>query len=132
MSSSVRINGLNIVAGRNIVIKDGRVLVDGKEVTVEDQKKITIEVTGNVDSISVDSCDWVTVSGSVRDVKSEQGNINIGGDVTGTVKTEQGSIAVGGAVGGDVETEQGDVIVTGSVSGKVTTEMGNITHGRAR
>ena len=129
MSSSIRINGRNIVGVNNVTIINGKVIVDGNDVTPENEKQITIEVNGDIAYIDADVCKNITVTGNAGSVKTSQGDIDVGGNVNGDVKTSQGSIDIGGSVTGDVKTSQGSIKVKGTVSGKATTSMGNVTHG---
>jgi hypothetical protein len=129
MSSSIRINGRNIGGRNSIVIVNGKVIVDGLDVTPENEKQITIEVTGDIASIEADVCEKITVTGNAGGVKTSQGDINVGGNVNGDVKTSQGNIDIEGSVTGDVKTSQGNIKVKGTVSGKASTSMGNVTHG---
>lgn len=108
--NKININGVTITSGRSITITNGRVVVDGKDVT-PDAKDIRIEVQGNVDSISADVCSVLTVTG----------------DVAGDVSTQSGDVQCGN-VGGDVETMSGDVRC-GTVAGKVKTMSGDVRHG---
>lgn len=127
MSSSFKINGKNFVGGKSIVVTNGRVVIDGKDVTPSENKPITIEVTGNVEKLEVDVCSKVTVTGNAGSVKSSQGDIDVRGDVHGDVETKQGSVDIGGSVKGDVETMQGDIEVKGAISGKASTVMGDVS-----
>ena len=51
--SSVTING-KTYTGNNIIVSNGKIMVDGKNVTSDD-KVINITVNGNIDSLKVDS-----------------------------------------------------------------------------
>lgn len=129
MSGSIRINGVSVVGGRSLSIINGKVLVDGRDVTPENQKQISIEVTGNVDNIEADVCEKITVTGTAGNIKTSQGDIDVGGDAHGKVSTSQGNIDIGGSVTGDVATSQGNIKVKGAVSGNASTTMGNVIHG---
>ncbi len=107
MVSSIKINGMSVVAGRSIIITNGRVVVDGKDVTGDDTKIINIEIQGNVDELSADVCNSITVSGSAGRVKTQSGNIRCG-DVAGSVQTMSGDVSCG-KVSGDVSTMSGDI-----------------------
>jgi hypothetical protein len=85
--TTVVVNGVAIQThGKsNLVISNGRVFVNGSEVSLKDAKHIEINVTGNVDSISADSCDLIAVHGNVgRDVRLTTGNAQVQ-DVAGNV-----------------------------------------------
>lgn len=105
---SVRINGdLVIGSGRNLVIKGGRVFVDGKDVTPESQN-ISITIEGSVDKIDVDACDSININGDASNVKTMSGNVKCN-DVKGNVSTMSGGV------------------VCGRVKGYMSTMSGNIT-----
>lgn len=105
--NSIKINGNNIVGGKNITIKNGRVIVDGNDVTGEDSKVITIEIIGNVEELSVDACTKVTITGSTGPIKTMSGDVKCG-DVNGSVKTMSGDVRCG-SIAGDVSTMSGDI-----------------------
>ena len=101
--------------GRNVNIINGRVIVDGQDVT-PDSKTITIQVDGNVDNLKVDACNWVKVSGDVVRVEMGAGDIECS-DITGGARTGSGDISANN-INGDVTTGAGDVdaeVITGSV-----------------
>lgn len=104
--NTVIINGTTITAGRNITISGNRVIVDGKDVT-PDAKDIRIEVNGNVESISVDACNIINVTGSVGDLSTQSGDVKCG-DVAGSVQSMSGDVRCG-AVRGNVKTMSGDI-----------------------
>ncbi|GGB53627.1 hypothetical protein GCM10011607_12750 [Shewanella inventionis] len=109
MTSRIYINGNNnIVAGRNIVINNGKVIVDGKDVTPE-AKVITITVDGNIESLKADACYQINVSGN-----------------TGNIHTQSGDVKCGN-VGGSISTMSGDV-ECGSINGSVSTMSGDVSH----
>lgn len=104
--STIRINN-NSYVGNSITITNGKVIIDGKDVTPE-SKAITISVEGNIDNLNVDACDKVTVSGNATKVKTMSGDVEIHGDVSGDVKTMSGDVDCGN-IGGSVSTMSGDV-----------------------
>ena len=108
--NKININGVVISGGRNITITNGRVVIDGKDMT-PDTKDIRIEVQGNVGAISADVCT----------------SLSVVGDVTGDVSTQSGDVQCGN-IGGDVKTMSGDV-KCGEVAGNVKTMSGDIRHG---
>lgn len=106
----ISINGKTIVsAGRSITISAGRVVVDGKDITdaMPDVKVIRIEVNGNVESLTVDACDAINVTGGIGDLSTQTGNVKCG-DVSGSVQTMSGDVRCG-AVRGSVKTMSGDI-----------------------
>ena len=104
--ATIRINGLDICAGHSLQIENGRVFVDGAEVTTEG-KSIQIEVQGDVDSLVVDACERVHVTGNVKSVEVKAGDVSCQ-DVHGSVSTIAGDVRCG-AVRGSISTMSGDV-----------------------
>jgi len=109
--------------GRSVTIINGKVIVDGKDVT-PDSKEISIKVEGNLDSLSVDYANTIHVEGSVGSLNSVSGDVECN-SVTGDVKTTSGDVDCG-PVGGNVQTVSGDVNSSGSISGSVKTVSGDI------
>ncbi len=107
MGSQVTINGKSYF-GNNISVSNNKVYIDGKEATPGEDKVINISIEGNVESLSVDGCDHVTVSGSAGSVKTLSGNVNIKGDVSGDANTMSGNLSCGN-VGGSVKTMSGNI-----------------------
>ena len=104
------INGKTIITnGGSIQVGNGKIIIDGVDMT-PDSKEINIEVVGNVETLEVDTCNKVKITGDVKSVKSHNGNIDIGGNVSGDVSTHNGNIDCG------------------DVQGSVTTRNGNIKH----
>lgn len=101
--------GSNVYSGNNLVISNGRVIVDGVDVTASlpDQKQITIEVNGNINSVTADACKKITVSGSVGQIKTQSGDIECGG-VEGSISTMSGDVDCLN-VGGSIQTMSGNV-----------------------
>lgn len=107
--ATININGITYT-GNSINIHNGNVIVDGVNVSIApEQKTITIEVTGNVDRIECDVCSLVTVSGNSGSVKTQSGNVSVGGDVSGDAKTMSGDINVKGSIKGGASTMSGDI-----------------------
>lgn len=102
----VKVNGTSFSGKGTIIVNNGRVIVDGRDVT-PDAKVIRIEVTGNVESLSVDACATLCVNGSVGDVSTQSGDVKCG-DVNGSVSTMSGDVRCG-SVGGNVKTMSGDI-----------------------
>lgn len=105
--NTITING-NSYSGNNIVVKNGRVSVDGNDVT-PDAKAINISVVGNVESIKVDICDAVSVSGNVNSISTRSGDIVVEGDVLGGIQTMSGDVDCN-EVKGSVSSMSGDII----------------------
>ena len=103
--STVKINGDTYhVEGNNIMIRNGKIIVDGKVINDEKVSVVKVIVTGNCESLSCNGS--VEVNGDAGRVKCG-GSCHVGGNVTG-------NISAGGSVNcGNVE---GDVLAVGSVS----------------
>ena len=106
--STITING-NTYSGNNIVVINGKVIVNGKDVT-PDSKEINISVQGNIDELKVDACNKVSVEGSVKFISTKSGDVEVTGNVDGNIST----------MSGDVHCE--------NVNGLVSTMSGNIKH----
>lgn len=111
--------------GNNISIINGRVIIDGKDVT-PDGKQITINVTGDIQELNVDSCDKVTVTGNVGSLKTSTGDVEVDGNV-GSLNTSTGDVEVNGNVEGDLESQNGDISCQ-NVGGSVSTKNGDIKY----
>jgi DUF4097 and DUF4098 domain-containing protein YvlB len=105
-----RINGKSY-HGSSINIVNGQVVVDGK----------------TLDQVDGSAPINVTIQGSCGEIRLDQGDIVVAGDVDGDVQTGQGDIDCR-AVHGSCQTDQGD-IRCGAVGGSCTTGMGDIHHG---
>jgi hypothetical protein len=106
--NTISINGVTITAGRSINIRNGKITVDGGDVT-PDAKQIKIEITGNVERLEADCCETITVNGDCGPVSTQSGDVKVGGAVSGPVQTMSGSV-VCGSVGGSVSTMSGSVV----------------------
>ena len=91
------------------------------------REEINIQVTGNIDTLHIDYCNKLSISGDVNSVKTSSGDVEISGSNSGSVKTSSGEVEIGGNVGGDVETSSGNVRC-GNIQGRVSTNSGNIKH----
>lgn len=105
--SKVVINGVSYVGGKNVRIINGKVIIDGKDMT-PDAKNITIQIEGDVSNLSVDICDKLSVTGNVNELSTVSGDVEIGGDVGGSIKTTSGDIKCGN-IAGNVKTVSGDI-----------------------
>lgn len=108
--AQIIINRKNFVGG-NIHIGNGKVIIDGKDVTSEynsEEKEINITVTGDIQSLEVDSCNKVLVTGNTGPVKTVSGDVDITGDVAGSVNTVSGDVDCGN-IAGSVRTVSGDI-----------------------
>lgn len=104
--TTIRINN-STYSGSNVVVINGKVIVNGKDVT-PDSKEINIIIDGDIDELRVDSCNKVSVTGNVGDIKTQSGDVKIKGDVTGQIQTMSGDVDCLN-VGGSISTMSGDV-----------------------
>jgi len=112
-TSNIFINGKSVsISGQSISIINGQVIVDGKQVNLDDYaddtKVFNISVEGNVERISGGFAD-IVVSGNAGSVNSQSGSVTVEGDVSGSVSTMSGSVRVQGAIGGSVSTMSGSI-----------------------
>jgi hypothetical protein len=104
----ITINGKTITTnGGSIQVGNGKIIIDGVDMT-PDSKEINIEVIGNVDLLEIDTCSKVKITGDAKTVKSHNGNIDIGGNISGDVSTHNGNINCAN-VGGSVTTRNGNI-----------------------
>lgn len=104
----ININGKTF-SGNDVVINNGKIIIDGKEINNEDQKTININIEGNLDSLEVGSCNKLSIKGDVGTVESGSADLAINGNVGGSVRTGSGDV-VCGKVSGSVKTGSGDII----------------------
>lgn len=106
-NGSISINGNNcIAAGGSVIINGRKILVDGKELSLEEQfSEVHISVQGDVEMVDGEF-DTLTAK-SVGSITTASGDINCG-DVSGSVTSMSGDIRCGN-VGGSVSTMSGDI-----------------------
>lgn len=104
--NTVIINGVTYSGHGSITVVNGRVTIGGKDVTPEG-KDIYIVVNGDVQSLSVDACHTINVTGDVGDLSTQSGDVKCG-DVAGCVQSMSGDVSCG-AVRGSVKTMSGDI-----------------------
>jgi len=104
--STFTING-NTYSGNSIVVTNGKVFINGKDVT-PDSKEINISVEGSVEELKVDACNKVSVTGSVKNISTKSGDVDVTGDVDGDIQTMSGDVDCG-HVQGSVSTMSGDI-----------------------
>lgn len=111
--------------GNNIKINNGKVKIDGKPISLDENQKIfNIEITGNIDSINSDADGDINVNGNVGKIETITGSVKCK-NVTGSVTSDTGNINCE-KVGGDVGTDTGD-IHCGDVGGNAKSSTGNIS-----
>jgi flagellar basal body rod protein FlgF len=101
--------GDKIISGRNLTISNGRIIVDGVDITsgLPDQKTINIQVDGDIETIKADVCQTIKVNGKVGQIQSQSGDVECG-DVGGSISTMSGDVDCGN-VSGSISTMSGDV-----------------------
>lgn len=105
--NKVHINNQTAIRGNNITVSNGRIIVDGKDLT-PDSKEINIVVEGDVENLQADICSKITVKGNAGKVISSSGDIEVHGDVSGDVSTSSGDIDAN-IIHGDADTSSGDI-----------------------
>lgn len=108
--NKIIINGKTIIAKNNatITMTGDKLTVDGRDVLKgETAREITLIVQGNVSEIK--GVSTVMVNGDVNNVKTQSGNVEIGGNVLDSVKTMSGSVKVDGNITGNVKTMSGNI-----------------------
>jgi hypothetical protein len=119
--ATITVNNMEY-SGRTVQISNGKVIIDGKDVT-QQASLLSISVVGDIDRLEVDACRSMVVTGNVKKLSTASGDVSVGGttgsvetasgdvecrDVTGNVKTMSGDVECWN-VGGDIETMSGDV-----------------------
>lgn len=105
--NSISINGMNINASGSIIVSNGKITVNGVDVT-PDAKEINIVVNGDTDKIQVDACNELFVTGKVGHIKTMSGDVNVSGDIEGSVQTMSGDVDCR-KIGGSVSTMSGNI-----------------------
>jgi len=113
--------------GNCISITNSRIVVNGVDVTPENDKVINITVDGDCENIEADACTKIEVKGSVTKggIRTMSGDIDVAGNVDGNITTQSGDVESGGDVTGSVSTMSGDV-KCGDIGGSVSTLSGDI------
>ena len=103
---SIKINGVSYV-GNSLVVKNNKIFIDGKEQEI-DSKIINISVIGNIDNISTDSCQKISIKGDVNILKTMSGDVEVEGIINRSVSTMSGDVDCGNVLG-SVSTLSGDI-----------------------
>lgn len=106
--STVTVNSVVIKDGQTIIVRDNKVIVDGKDVT-PDTKEIHITVSGKVEQLTADVCNQISITGDAGIVSTQTGNVKIEGNVNSFVRTMSGNIDVHGTITGNISTMSGDI-----------------------
>lgn len=104
----INING-KVYSGNNVSVVNNKVIIDGKRVDDENSKEIKISVEGNIQSLDVEYCDEIKITGECESVVSKNGNIQVKGNVKGDVTSKNGNI-ICRDVEGSVETKNGNIV----------------------
>ncbi len=111
--------------GQNIIIRNGRVIVDGKDVTPE-VREINIVINGNIDTLVADACQKISVTGDVGNLKTVSGNVDIKGSALGPVTTTSGDI-ICGEVKNSISSVSGNIDCD-DVKGSISSISGIVRH----
>jgi RecJ-like exonuclease len=103
---TITINGATYT-GNSITMKGNKVIIDGKDVT-PDSKEINVSIEGNLTKLEVDHVNTLSVKGTVLNISTKSGDVEVEGDVTGSIQTMSGDVNCG-AVGGSISTMSGNV-----------------------
>lgn len=118
------INGKKI-SGNNIVINNGKVIIDGVDQTPEG-KEINIVCEQAVNKIEVDYCNTIQAKGNVGSLVTTSGDVEVSGNIEGDVQCTSGDVEAAD-IHGSVKTVSGDVDA-GRIIGSVTTMSGDVKY----
>jgi len=104
--SIITING-KVYHGNSVSVTGNQVIIDGVKQDIPDEKNVTISIEGDVNMLSVDTCNKVSVTGTVGTLKTMSGDVKCG-DVEGDVKTMSGDVKCK-SVAGKIKTMSGDI-----------------------
>lgn len=111
IKAGVTISGSTVsgnVAGSNLTISGGRVIVDGVEVSdIANVGPVTIIVEGSIESLKL-TAGAVTVNGDVGECQTVSGDIKVAGQIAGNCKTTSGDIEAL-AIHGSCKSVSGDI-----------------------
>lgn len=107
-SNMIEVNGKRYV-GNNLTVINDVVYIDGKRVDENgNTKTINITIDADVETVNVDNCYKLDVTGQCGSVSSKNGDIKINGDVSGDVTNKNGDIKCGN-ISGDVDNKNGNI-----------------------
>lgn len=110
--------------GRNISVRNNRIIINGVDVTPKDTLKVDIRVDGNIEVVDVDCCDKIDVTGYVKSLRATSSDIKCG-DVKNGIVITSGNVNCDSVVG-NIKTTSGEVKTRGNVSGSIETMSGNV------
>ena len=93
--------------GTSISVTDKTVIVDGEVISTEGFPEVNIEVTGNIETLKVPSCNECVINGDINTLSTVSGDVDANG-ITGDVSTVSGDV-VASEIGGNVKTISGNV-----------------------
>ena len=102
----IKINN-KVYKGQSITISNNKIIIDGNDVTPE-ELQIQIVIEGNIESIKADTCNTISVTGSVGSISTMSGDVEIGGNVSGSISTMSGDVDCNN-IGGNISTMSGDI-----------------------
>ena len=104
----ITINGVKISgSGSDVTINNNKIIIDGKDVT-PDAKEINISIIGNVQTLEIENTCKIDISGDVKEISSYNGNVNIGGNVSGNCQSHNGNIRCKN-IQGSAKTKNGNI-----------------------
>ena len=101
----IKINN-KVYKGQSIIISGNKVIIDGNDVTPE-STDINIIVEGNIESIKADTCNTISVTGSVGSISTMSGDVDCN-NVGGNISTMSGDVDCNN-VGGNISTMSGAI-----------------------
>lgn len=120
--STIIINGIKY-EGDGLIIKNGKVSVDNKELVLH-EKEIHINVLGDIEKLRIDHCEDISIMGNVKELKNGSGKVKC--DDVQILESSSGNIDCR-QIFGDVKTGSGDVRAK-SINGKVKTGSGDVKY----
>lgn len=121
----IKVNETTYQSGKNLSIRNGRIFVDGKDVTPI-AEKFEITVSGDVEKIDFDYVKAINVTGNVGTVNAGMGDVNVSGNIGADAHTGHGDIEVKGDIIGNAKTSMGNVKAV-TINGDAESKMGDIT-----
>lgn len=117
------ING-KVYNGNSISIVGDKVMIDGKLIESDTDKKILIYVEGNIENLQCTTCQQIVVYGEVGGINTASGDV-YAAKIKGDVHTVSGDVKTNGDIDGNVDTTSGDVEAN-EIRGRVETLSGDI------
>lgn len=102
----IKINN-KVYKGQSVTILNNKIMIAGNDVT-PDSKDVNIVIEGNIESIKADTCNTISVTGSVGSISTMSGDVEIDGNISGSISTMSGDVDCNN-VGGNISTMSGDI-----------------------